>query len=40
MSWCEHLLSLERNASRLGAAIISEGSWFQAIIVRGKKDNL
>ena len=31
---------LERNASRLGAAMIMEGSWFQAIIVRGKKENL
>ena len=33
-------MSRERNASRLGAATIMEGSWFQAIIVRGKKDNL
>ena len=32
--------SLERNASRLGAAMIIEGSWFQAIIVCGKKENL
>ena len=31
---------LERNASILGAAMILEGSWFQAIIVRGKKGNL
>ena len=34
---------LERNASILGAAkmpMIMEGSWFQAIIVRGKKGNL
>ena len=28
------------NASRLGAAMIMEGSWLQAIIVRGKKENL
>ena len=34
------VMSRERNASRLGAATIMEGSWFQAIIVRGKKDNL
>ena len=33
-------MSLERNASRLGEVMITEGSWFQAIIVRGKKDNL
>ena len=33
-------MSLERNASRLGASMIMEGSWFQAIIVRGKKENL
>ena len=33
-------MSLERNASRLGAVMIMEGSWFQAIIVRGKKENL
>ena len=32
--------SLERNASRLVAVMIMESSWFQAIIVRGKKDNL
>ena len=32
-------MSLERNASRLGAVMIMEGSWFQAIIVRGKKEN-
>ena len=29
-------MRLERNASRLGAVMIMEGSWFQAIIVRGK----
>ena len=34
------VMSRERNASRLGAATIMEGSWFQTIIVRGKKDNL
>ena len=34
------VMSLERNASRLGAVMIMEGSWFQAIIVRGKKENL
>ena len=35
-------MSLERNGSRLGAVMIMEGSWFQAIsiIVRGKKENL
>ena len=33
-------MSLERNASRLGAVMLMEGSWFQAIIVRGEKDNL
>ena len=33
-------MSLERNASRLGASMIMEGSWFQAMIVRGKKENL
>ena len=33
-------MSLERNASRLGAVMIMEGSWFQAIIVRGKKENI
>ena len=30
-------MSLERNASRLGAVMIMEGSWFQAIIVRGNE---
>ena len=30
-------MSLERNASRLGAVMIMEGSWFQAIIVRGNR---
>ena len=36
------MMSLKRNpnVSRLGAAMIMEGSWFQGIIVRGKKDNL
>ena len=33
-------MSRERNASILGAATILEGSWFLAIIVRGKKENL
>ena len=33
-------MSLERNASTLGVVMIMEGSWFQAIIVRGKKENL
>ena len=33
-------MSLERNASRLGGAMIMESSWFHAIIVRGKKENL
>ena len=33
-------MSLERNASILGAVMMMEGSWFQAIIVRGKKENL
>ena len=33
------VMSRERNASRLGAVMVMEGSWFQAIIVRGKKDN-
>ena len=32
------VMSLERNASRLGAAMIMEGSWFQAIILRRKKE--
>ena len=34
------MISRERNASRLGAATIMEGSWFQAIIVRVGKENL
>ena len=34
------VMGLERNASRLGAVMIMESSWFQAIIVRGKKENL
>ena len=29
-------MSIERNASILGAAMMMEGSWFQAIIVRGR----
>ena len=29
-----------RNTARLGASMIMEGSWFQAIIVRGKKENV
>ena len=28
------------SASRLGAAMLLEDSWFQAIIVHGKKDNV
>ena len=39
MDYGWQVMSLERNASRLGAAMLMEGSWFQAIIVRGKKDN-
>ena len=31
------MTSLEQNASRLGAARLMEGSWFQTIIVRGNR---
>ena len=35
------VMSLERNAPpKLGATMIIEGSWFQAIIVRVKKETL
>ncbi len=34
------VMSRERNVPRLGAATIMGGCWFQAIIVRGKKENL
>ena len=41
LNGCEcRCVSRERNASKLGAATIIEGSWFQAIIVHGKKENL
>ena len=34
------VMSREQNASRFGAATIMEGSWFEAIIVCGKRENL
>ena len=40
MDYGRLVMCLERNASRLGAATIMEGSWFQAIIVSGEKENL
>ena len=36
MDYGWQVMSLERNESRLGAAMIMEGSWFHAIIVRGR----